>query len=147
MAADDIHVLNSLIETVIDSEDGYRKAGEAAESPRFKTMFLERATRRAALAVKLQTEVRRLGGEPEDNGTILAKAHRTFLAMKDKVTGRDDKAVIEEVERGEAFIKGKFRAACEDTGLSPQTRQVIEAARSEVQAQHDEVSALKKAMA
>ncbi|MBV8592874.1 MAG: PA2169 family four-helix-bundle protein, partial [Caulobacteraceae bacterium] len=83
----DIHVLDSLIETVLDSADGYRKAGEAAESPRFKTLFQDRARQRAALATRLQAEVRRLGGTPKDEGTLLAKAHRTFLDLKDKVTG------------------------------------------------------------
>ena len=148
MATDhDIHVLNGLIETVIDSEDGYRKAGEAAENPRFKTLFSERSRLRAELAQKLQAQVRWLGGHPEENGTILAKAHRTFLDLKDKVTGHDDKAVIGEVERGEDFIKDKFETASKETNLAPETLHVIEAGRAEVKAQHDEVSALKQSMA
>lgn len=142
----DIHVLNGLIETVIDSEDGYRKAGEAAENPRFKTVFLERSRVRVELAHKLQAEVRRLGGSPEEHGTLLAKAHRTFLDLKDKVSGHNDKAVIDEVERGEDFIKGKFNTACRDTELSAQTLQVVESGRAEVQAQHDDMSALKSSM-
>ncbi|MEO8812095.1 MAG: PA2169 family four-helix-bundle protein [Caulobacteraceae bacterium] len=140
------HVLNSLIETVIDSSDGYRKAGEAAENSRFKTLFLERVRMRSELARKLQAEVRHLGGTPDEDGTVLAKAHRTFLALKDTVTGRDDKAVITEVERGESFIKGKFDAAVKEGGLSPQTKHVIEAGRIEIRAQHEQVTALKNAI-
>lgn len=143
----DIHVLNSLIETVIDSEDGYGKAAEAAENPGFKSVFLERSRLRGELARKLQAQVRHLGASPEDHGTLLAKAHRTFLTLKDKVTGHDDKAVIEEVERGEDFIKEKFQSACHDRGLSAQTLQIIEAGRAEVQSQHDDVSDLKRSMA
>lgn len=47
----------------------------------------------------------RLGGTPEDNGTVLGSAHRMFLNLKSVVTGQDDKAIIAEVEQGEDHIK------------------------------------------
>lgn len=142
-----VHVLNSLIETTLDSADGYRKAGEVAESLQFRTMFLDRASRRQELTARLQAEVRRNGGEPEADGTMLAKAHRTFLSLKDKVTGHSDKSVIEEVERGEDFIKAKFELAARDDRVTPLVRQVINEAAASIRVDNDEIAALKHSIA
>jgi len=54
--------------------------------------------------------VRSLGAAPEDDGTVLAAAHRAFLNLKNAVAG-DDETVVKEVERGEDHIKEKFEAA------------------------------------
>ena len=140
------HLFNSLIETVVDSAHGYRKAAEAAENPRFRTVFAERATRREALIAKLRAEVRRHGGEPQDEGTLLAKAHRVFLDIKDKVTGDNDRSVLEEVDRGEDFLKAKFEHALGDDRLTPLARQVIDDAYRETRADHDEIVALQASM-
>lgn len=142
----DISVLNSLIKTVLDSRKGFRDAAEDA-SPRFSQMFSEFAAERGAVATKLQAEVRRLGGTPEDDSSFLAAAHRAFMDLKTAISGSDDKAVIREVERGEDYIKGKFEAAMNDRELSPTVLQVINEAYSSVRAGHDRASALKHGMA
>ena len=41
----------------------------------------------------------------------MGKTHQRFLDLKAAVTGRDDKAIINEVERGEDYLKEKFEAA------------------------------------
>ena len=69
----DIHVLNSLIETTIDSADGYREAAKETDKPGYRSLFEARSFERQQVAVDLQGTVRNLGGEPEDDGSILAK--------------------------------------------------------------------------
>lgn len=142
----DIRTLNSLIATTIDSIDGYTQAAKESESGRFGQMFTARAEERRQAATHLQTEVTRLGGNPEDDGTALAGAHRVFLDLKSIVTGKDDKAIVNEVERGEDHIKAKFEDALKDVDLSPGTRDAINQAWSSVRAGHDEMRDLKHAM-
>lgn len=142
----DISVLNSLIKTTLDSRKGFREAAEEASSPRFAEMFAEFAAERGSVASRLQAEVRRLGGDPEDDSSFLAAAHRTFMDLKNAITGNDDKAVIQEVERGEDHIKAKFEAAMKDSELSPTTLQVITEAYTSVRAGHDRASQLKHSM-
>jgi uncharacterized protein (TIGR02284 family) len=90
----DVSVLNSLIETTIDSVDGYRHSAGEATTGTFTEMFRQRAQERQTVVERLRERVRELGGEPEDEGGLLAKAHRQFLSLRDAVTGdRDDKAV------------------------------------------------------
>ena len=142
----DISTLNSLIATTIDSVDGYTEAAKDSDNGRFTGMFTSRAQERRRVASDLQGEVQRLGGAPEDDGTILASAHRTFLGLKAAVAGNDDKAIVNEVERGEDHIKAKFEDAMQDTDLSPATKSAIGAAWQSVKAGHDEMRDLKHSM-
>jgi uncharacterized protein (TIGR02284 family) len=123
--SNDINILNSLIETTLDSADGYRRSAEEADSSQFKSMFIDRAQERQQVVGQLQQEVRRLGGNPEDDGSVLAAAHRAFLTIRDKITGSDDKAVLDEVDRGETYLKDKWEAALKDDNLSTETRSLI----------------------
>jgi uncharacterized protein (TIGR02284 family) len=122
----DISVLNSLIETTIDSVDGYRRSAQEATNSRFSAAFLERANERDQIVSKLRDEVRRLGGNPEDDGSVLAAAHRAFLSLRDKVTGSDDAAVIAEVDHGESYLNGKWETALRDDKLSQETRSLVQ---------------------
>ena len=143
----DVRTLNGLIATTIDSVDGYRESAKDATSPQLKETFLARADERQQVADNLRQKVSALGGNPEDDGTLLAGAHRAFVDLKAAVAGNDDKAVVAEVERGEDHIKAKFEDALKDDELSPDARSAIESAFSSVKAGHDEMSALKHSMA
>lgn len=139
----DIKVLNSLIETTYDSINGYRDSAEHTDDPDLKSLFRTRAAEREQVVAQLRAQVRELGGEPEDDESMLAKAHRTFLNLK-SVLGDDRKRVIEEVERGEDHIKDKFDAASRNADLSPDTIAVIRTCYTDsVKPAHDQVSAIK----
>jgi len=135
-ATGDIRVLNSLIETTIDSVDGYRRSAQEATNSRFSAEFLERANEREQVVSQLRDRVRQLGGNPEDDGSVLAAAHRAFLSLRDKVTGSDDTAVIAEVDHGESYLNGKWEAALRDGSLSPETRSLIQSAYDSVREGH-----------
>src|SRR3712207_576614 len=98
----DVTVLNSLIETTIDSVDGYRHSAGEATNEQFAQIFRQRAQEREQVVQKLRERVSELGGTPEEEGGLLAAAHRQFLSLRDAVTGRDDKAIVAEVDRGES---------------------------------------------
>jgi uncharacterized protein (TIGR02284 family) len=135
----DIHVLNSIIKTTLDSRKGFIDAAEDAENTHFASFFADFAQRRSQTAATLQAEVRRLGGNPEDDSSFLAAAHRTFMNLKQLFASRDDKAIVQEVERGEDYIK--------DNELSPSARAVVEEAYQSVRAGHDRASELKHSLA
>ncbi|MFN3512479.1 MAG: PA2169 family four-helix-bundle protein [Phenylobacterium sp.] len=141
-----VKVLNSLIETTLDSANGYREAAENAETSTYRTLFSERAQRRLDLTRELQSEVRTFGGEPETDQSLMGKAHNKFVDLKRAIMGKDDKAVINEVERGEDAIKGKYEHALKDDDLPPAARQVVERAYASIKADHDEVSRIKHSL-
>lgn len=140
-----ITVLNGLIANVLDSIDGYQKAAQDADSSRFAEMFNERARDRQSIVGDLQAAVATAGGEPEADGTLLAGAHRAFMGLKEVVTGRDDTAVLEEVERGESYLKARFEEALADTGLTSTARAAVQAAWTSVGGGAAQVAQLKGA--
>jgi len=139
-----VKVLNSLIETTLDSANGYKEAADHADSPEYKSLFAERAQRRTDLARQLQQEVRSFGGEPEDDQSLLGKLHNKFVGVKDAMSPDDgDKAIINEVERGEDVIKAKYQAAARDEDLPATVRTLVTTAYGSVKADHDQISQLK----
>lgn len=143
---DQITTLNTLTATLIDSVNGYRDAAEDSESGRFQQMFRERADERSQLVEELRDEVRKLGGNPEDDGSFMGKTHQRFMDLKSAIMGRDEKAVINEVERGEDYLKEKFETAIESGGLAGESRQCVERAYQSIRAGHDQISQLKHGM-
>ena len=140
-----ISTLNTLIETTIDSITGYEESARLIENERFRQIFRERADERQKVVEELRGEVRRLGGDPEESGTLLGKAHQRFEDLKAAITGRDEKAIINEVERGEDYLKAKYEAAL-DSDLTGECRAVVERAYQSVRAGHDQISQLKHGM-
>ncbi len=143
----DIRTLNGLIATTLDSADGYRTASTDTDSHRFSDMFRSRAGEREQVVQQLRAEVTGLGGTPEEDGTLLASAHRAFLNLKAAITGNDDAAVVSTVEDGEDHIKAKYEAAMADEDVSPSVKAVIQSAYQSVRAGHDQMRDLKHSMA
>ena len=142
----DVTVLNSLIETTIDSVDGYRRSAGEATSHRFSDIFRQWAQEREQVVAQLRGRVRELGGTPEEDGSLLAAAHRQFLSLRDKMTGSDDEAVIAEVDRGESYLNAKWRTALEDNQLSAETRSLIEQCYESVRSGHQQWEAAHRGM-
>src|SRR3982751_1379232 len=143
---EEITTLNTLIATLIDSVTGYEDAAANSEAGRFQQLFRQRAGERQRVVEELRAEVRRLGGNPEDDGSFMGKTHQRFLDLKAAVTGRDDQAIINEVERGEDYLKEKFETALNSGHLSPESRSVIERTFQSVRSGHDQMSQLKHGM-
>ncbi len=142
----DVTVLNSLIETTIDSVDGYRHSAGEATNEQFTEIFRQRAQEREEVVGLLRRRVVELGGEPEEEGGLLAKAHRQFLSLRDAVTGRDDKAVIAEVDRGESYLNGKWEAALADEAVSAETQRLLRECYQSVRSGHAQWEQIHKAV-
>lgn len=143
---DQISTLNTLIATTTDSIDGFEDSAKNIDSERLREVFRQRADERQQVVQQLREEVRRLGGDPEDSGSFLGKAHQRFEDLKAAITGRDEKAIVDEVERGEDYLKEKFEAALNSENLTGDSRQVVERCYQSVRSGHDQISQLKHGM-
>jgi uncharacterized protein (TIGR02284 family) len=90
--------------------------------------------------------VRRLGGDPEDGGSFMGKAHQRFEDLKAAITGRDEKSIINEVERGEDYLKGKWQAALDSGELKGESHELVQRLYQKVKDGHDQMSQLKHGM-
>lgn len=141
--SDEISTLNTLIETTIDSITGYENSAKDIDNQRFAEIFRRRADERQQVVQQLREEIRRLGGDPEESGTFLGKTHQRFEDLKAAITGQDEQAVINEVERGEDYLKEKFETALNSGTLTGESRSVVERAYQSVREGHDQISQLK----
>jgi len=140
--ADNTSMLNDLIETSKDGENGFRSAAEDAKSAELKATFLRRAEDCAKGASELQQLVSRMGGNPEQEGSVAGAMHRGWMDLKAKVTHRDDLAILEECERGEDVAKAKYRKAL-DASLPDDVRAVVQRQYDGVVSNHDAVRDLR----
>ncbi|RMM44481.1 Aldehyde dehydrogenase [Pseudomonas amygdali pv. lachrymans] len=143
-----ISILNDLIETSKDGEEGFRTSAEHAKSAQVKSFLANRSTEVAAAVRELQAEVTALGGKPEDSSSVSGALHRAWVNLKSMVTSDDDKAVLEEVEKGEDVAKKAYREALEKArakNVSPNVIALIEKQQAGVLANHDKVKALRDA--
>ena len=147
---DVIDVLNNLIEYSKDGEKGFEASAEDVKNPELKAFFVKRAAGCATSAAELQSEVRRLGGDPETSTSISGDLHRGWLNLKSLVTGKDDEAVLNEVERGEDHALKAYKEAREKLVKLGRTAtdtsyNLVETQLQGVQRNHDEVKALRDA--
>ena len=140
--ADNTSMLNDLIETSKDGENGFRSAAEDAKSAELKATFLRRAEDCAKGASELQQLVSRMGGKPEQGGSVAGAMHRGWMDLKAKVSQRDDLAILEECERGEDVAKAKYRKAL-DASLPDDVRAVVQRQYDGVVSNHDAVRDLR----
>src|SRR2546427_137923 len=139
---DVVDVLNDLLESCRDGEYGFRTSSENADSPDLKALFMRHSTECGVAARELEAEIRRLGGEPASGGTVAGALHRGWVSVKTALTSQDDKAVLEECERGEDSALAQYRKALKQP-LPPAVRVVVERQAQGAQRNHDEVRDLR----
>jgi uncharacterized protein (TIGR02284 family) len=137
-----VGVINGLIETCKDGEKGFREAAEGLQNSSTRTLFLEFARQRAQYAQELQARVAKLGETPETGGSAAGAMHRGWINLKSAISGKNDKAIIDEAERGEDIAVEAYQKAL-TKDIPSDLKSVIETQYQGIQAAHNRVSALK----
>ena len=135
---DTISTLNGLIETCRDGQNGFQEASTNVKNTGLKSLFAEASTERAKFLGELQEEVRRLGGDPENSGSVAGALHRAWIDVKGTFTDRDDAAILNECERGEDSAVATYRDALA-TELPANIRSMVETQYTAVQSMHDRI--------
>jgi uncharacterized protein (TIGR02284 family) len=118
-------ILNDLIATCIDGVQGFRDAANAVTGPGIRALFSTRADSIELAKGELQELVRRLGAKPSESGHAAASVHRGWINLKSVLTGKDDDAIIAEVERGEEKAVNHYQDALRQT-LPAGVRSIVE---------------------
>ncbi|MET0949221.1 MAG: PA2169 family four-helix-bundle protein [Pseudomonas sp.] len=141
-----ISILNDLIETSKDGEKGFQTSAEDIKNPAVKAFFLSRSAEIATAVRELQVEVRALGGDPETSSSVSGTLHRAWVDLKSTLTGKDDVAILNEVERGEDVALKAYKEALQkatEKNLPANVTGLIRKQLDGVQANHDKVKALR----
>jgi uncharacterized protein (TIGR02284 family) len=107
-----------------------------------KTIFYEFSQQRAEFSGVLQSLVGSLGGEPETEGSFSGALHRGWIDLKSAITGEDDKAILNECERGEDSAKEAYADALKKN-LPANVEDIVRQQSQAVQAAHNRVKELR----
>ncbi|MEM5400254.1 MULTISPECIES: ferritin-like domain-containing protein [Paraburkholderia] len=108
-----IAMLNELIETSKDGEQEFTKAADEAQHASVNEALLESAVHCSRGARELQELVVKLGGKPENGGSVAGALHRGWLNVKSAVGTRTDDAILADCEKGEDTAEKRFHVALE----------------------------------
>jgi uncharacterized protein (TIGR02284 family) len=138
-------VIDNLIETLKDGQEGFKQAAEGVSDQKLKSLFRDYSQQRSRFATALQSEAR-LHGEtdPETSSSATGALHRGWINIKSAITGGDEHAILAECERGEDSAVEEYKKALED-GLSPSARELVSRQFAEIKAAHDRIKGLRDA--
>lgn len=139
---DVIDALQDLVECCKDGEYGFQACAEQARRADLKSVFLQRADACRRGAEELNQQIRQLGGTPQHSGSAAGALHRGWVSVRSALSTYDDKAVLEEAERGEDNAMARYRKALRQP-LPAAARQMVERQFQQVQRNHDQVKMLR----
>jgi uncharacterized protein (TIGR02284 family) len=132
-------VLNRLIETCRDGEQGFRLAAEKISDPALKQLFRDLAAQRALFAGELVPHAQRLGGDPAASGSAMGSLHRGWLQLEEALH-HDDDAILGEVELGDRMTLRAYFDAIHGM-LPPETRDLVQRQFDELDEAHERIPA------
>jgi uncharacterized protein (TIGR02284 family) len=139
---DVIDALNDLLECSRDGEKGFRACAEHAKREDLKSLFMQRADDCRGAVQELTEQIRSLGGEAKDSGSAMGALQRGWLSVKSALTSQDDKAMLEECERGEDNAVARYRKALKQP-LPAGVKLIVERQMQGVQRNHDQIKMLR----
>ncbi len=143
-----ISILNDLIETLKDGQEGFRAAAEDVTAADLKTLFNEFSLQRSKFAGELQALAHSLGAEdPGQTGSVAGALHRGWVNLKAALSSKDEHTILAECERGEDSAVAAYRKALESAKLPANVLETVRTQFAAVQAAHDRVRNLRDALA
>ena len=136
-------IIDDLIETLKDGQEGFKEASEGVKDPQLKSVFNEYSRQRSRFAAELQGQAQSLGAsEPEASSSAAGALHRAWMNLKSVVTSGDDHAILAECERGEESAVEEYQNAIAN-GLSAPVREVVSQQYAEIKKAHDHIRNLR----
>ena len=138
-------IIDDLIETLKDGQEGFEQAAESVKDPQLKSLFSEYSQQRARFAVELRSKAQSPDErESKMSGSAAGALHRGWINLKSAVTQGDDHAILAECERGEDSAVEEFRKALNDD-LSVPVQEMVSRQYAEIKQAHDRVKHLRDA--
>jgi uncharacterized protein (TIGR02284 family) len=139
---DVVDVLQDLVECSLDGEYGFKACAEQASSAELKSVFMQRADDCRRAVQELDGQIRACGGKTKEHGSASGAMHRGWVAVKSTLSSYDDKAVLEEAERGEDNAKARYMKALK-AALPADVKLIVERQMQGVQRNHDQIKQLR----
>jgi len=132
--------LHSVIESLIDGQQGFEKIGEHLKDETLRRYFAAESLKRASFRGELETMLHDEGDhDPKESGSVSGTLRRTWGDLKAHLGGGDH-TLLETAEQGEDAAKKAYREALEKELPLP-VKQLLTTQYLHIQASHDYVKA------
>ncbi len=142
MPSDLIELLNDVISTMRDAEEGYAKAAKGAHGDELRRVFDSCVQRRREFASRLRDEVKRLGGEPAAAGHRGGVLHRGWVDLEERLRPKEDPEFLADCQNGEAETVKHYERALAQENVSEDIRRILQAQLADVRRTVDMLSGL-----
>lgn len=146
MPTDNI-VTSDILKTLEDGKHGFAKAAALMEkdAPEVCSTFVRLSQQRSSFYDELQEIAKDFDDPVEANGTIAAAIHRSWMTLKDALSGSDPAGVLDAAVQGEEHAVKSYETALEASDLSSGLRVVLVRQMAGVSNAYGEVKALRDA--
>jgi uncharacterized protein (TIGR02284 family) len=117
-----IAIIEKLIETCKDGENGYREAAQHVKNAALKRFMEEQSETRGRFARELKDELSRMPGARSE-GSAAGAAHRTLIGLQ-ALLGGSDRALMNSVRQGERSALDSYETALK-AALPPQLENIV----------------------
>jgi uncharacterized protein (TIGR02284 family) len=132
--------LRSVIQSLIDGQEGFQQIGEKLEDPTLRRYFAAESLKRASFRGELETVLHTHGvHDIKESGTAGGAIKRTWADVKAKLGGGDH-TLLETAESGEDSAKKAYKDALENDLPLP-IKQLLDTQYVHIQESHDYVKA------
>ena len=132
--------VQSVIEILVDSQEGLVTVGERLQDQALKRYFFAESLLRAEFISQLETALCQRGvSRFRERGSTAAALHRTWARIKSRFVGGDDTLLVT-AEQGEDAVNEIYSRAME-THLPTDIREILTAQVAHIQLTHDFVKA------
>lgn len=133
-----LDIIENLIQTCRDGEEGYRSAAEHTKNAELRDFFNRQSMERAQFAGELQTLARELGEtNPSRSPSMASTLHRAWFGLKQKFGG-GEASLLESVEAGEEDARKAYQEAL-SADLPIAVRAIVERQAERIAVAYDRV--------
>jgi len=125
--------LNELLTKSYDAEAGYQNAAEKVDDTQLKNYLNARAEQRNNFGHQLKSEITSLGFEPDKGTSSLGDLHRTWMNLRDALSGSNE-ALFEECIRGEEASVNEYKEVLKETSYPENVRMVLVEQQTSIEA-------------
>lgn len=129
-----INDLKELLVLINDGKEGFETSSEATDKIELKGLFLRFSAQRALYSIELKAYIEKLGGKAaNENGSVLGNLHQAWIDIKQALSSKEDKAILNTVITGEKVALDRYNKLIADSDEQDGHIQLLRSHRDGIQ--------------
>lgn len=138
-------VITDLVQTLEDGRKGFQDAARKLAddgNQQVASRFEELAAQRSGFSDELRTFATQNGIDIDEGGSIAGSLHRSWVGLKDALTGSDADAIVSAAESGEKHAVKEYDKALEQDDLPTALRSTVSRQQDSIRSTHSTLQSM-----